>query len=98
MWKLWDYRCPDGHLTEKLVDSRWDETDFCEVPECGKVAKKQIGGKGRQLYYEEGRARVDWHLGPAPVVITSEQQHQRLMKKAGVTLAGTRRGMKGQWI
>ncbi len=96
MYKLWDYECPAGHISEQLIESRWDAMAWC--PECGEAASRLIGGKNRQLYYEEGRARVDWNLGPNPVMITSEKQHQKLMKEAGVTLAGTRRGMKGQWV
>ncbi len=98
MWKLHDYTCLNGHDWEALEQTTLGNDDWSVCPECALVGERQLGGRGRQLYYEEGRARVDWHLGPAPVVITSEQQHQRLMKKAGVTLAGTRRGMKGQWI
>ncbi len=96
MWKLHDYRCPEGHEWEALEATPLDQWSIC--PTCHLVGERQIGGQHRQLYYAEGRARVDWHLGPEPVVITSEKQHSQLMKKAGVTLAGTRRGMKGQWI
>mgnify|MGYP001595240820 CR=1 FL=1 len=96
MLKLHDYLCSNGHTTESLVNSRSDDTSFCT--ECGMVARRQIGGKGRMLYYEEGRARIDYHLGDKPVEITSERQHEKKMRKAGVTLAGTRRGMPGQWV
>ena len=96
MLKLWDYICPAGHVTEQLVDSKQDETSFCN--ECGQVARRQIGGIGRQLFFEEGRGRWDHHLSHKPVYITSERQHQKLMKEAGVTLAGEHRGHKGQWV
>jgi predicted nucleic acid-binding Zn ribbon protein len=96
MYKLWDYLCMRGHVFESLENSHDDAMAIC--PECQALGVKQIGGKNRLLYYEEGRARVDHHLGHDPVVITSERQHQKLMKEAGVTFAGTRRGMKGQWI
>jgi hypothetical protein len=96
MWKLHNYACFNGHEFEALEDSKDDEWSECE--ECGLVAKRQIGGIGRMLWYEEGRSRMDYHLGHRPVEITSERQHQKEMKKAGVALAGTRRGMPGQWV
>lgn len=96
MLKLHDYLCPNGHVAEQLIESTHDAVAQCET--CGEWARKQIGGIGRMLWYEEGRSRMDHHLGHKPLEITSERQHQKLMKEAGVTLAGTRRGMPGQWV
>jgi len=96
VWKLHDYKCMRGHVFESLEPSENDSLALC--PACGALGVRQIGGRGRMLYYEEGRGRWDHHLGHEPVYVTSEKQHQKLMKKAGVTLAGTRRGEKGQWI
>ena len=102
MYKLWYFECPDGHIQEALVEHE-ERVLECPVPlpdgrQCPWLARRILSATGRLLWYGEGRARVDYHLGHEPVEITSEKQHQELMKKAGVTLAGTRRGMPGQWI
>lgn len=54
---------------------------------------------GRGLtWFEEGRARVLWNLGPEPVTVRSHGEHQRLMRERGLDWATKGRGRPGQWI
>jgi hypothetical protein len=57
------------------------ETRFCG---CGGVFAPTFS-MGRGLtYFEEGRARVIWNLGPEPITVRSHEEHKAAMRKAGV--------------
>ena len=92
-WKgdamLYEYECLNGHRRERFEhhpDDKGCETIICD--ECGHTMGP-VPSYGRGLlYFEEGRARTIWNLGPEPVTIRSHKEHLEAMKKAGVAQAG----------
>ncbi len=56
-----------------------------------------ICGTQALLYFEEGRGRWIENLADKPVLVKSHAEHQKLMKKHGVELAGHLPGTKGSW-
>lgn len=49
-------------------------------------------------YFEEGRARTIWNLGPEPVQVRSHEEHKRLMRQNKVDFANRGTGYPGQWL
>ena len=110
MYKLFDFKCTEGHIVEQLVNGQELTAPICGV--CGRPAHQIFTpAAGRALYFEEGRTRTIQNLetlGPGnvsngPVRVSSRKQHQEAMKRAGVTEAGAgmhlKRGQaKGRWI
>lgn len=39
MYKVFDFKCDKGHVTEKMVDAN---TSSIHCPECGELATKQL--------------------------------------------------------
>lgn len=96
---LFAFECLSGHATEKFVHVAADLGAETVVCACGQTMAPALS-MGRGLtYFEEGRARVIWNLGPEPVTITSHQQHKQAMKRAGVEWAtGWKVNKTGGWV
>jgi len=97
---MYTFKCVNDHQEDVFVSTYLDKE--CVTPVCKECSHSMgqiiaLGTRFQPLFYSEKRPRVDWNLGPEPVTITSEAQHQRLMKERGLTLAGHRRGEKGCW-
>ena len=93
------FECLSGHTTDKWLPA-WAElgvrTMLCE--ECGHTMGPALSVGRGLTYFEEGRARTIWNLGPHPVTVRSHGEHRRLMREAGVEHAGRRYGEKGCWV
>ena len=110
MYKLFDFKCTEGHIVEQLVNGQEPTAPICGV--CRSPAHQIFTPTvGRALYFEEGRTRTIQNLetlGPGnvsngPVRVSSRKQHQEAMKRAGVCEAGVdvhhNHGQaKGRWI
>lgn len=89
--------CVCGYRGEKYLHKEWDRQFPAPCSSCNQTLA-YIPSFGTGLtYFEEGRGRVIWNIGPEPITITSPKQHRDEMKKHGVALAGQRRGMPGCW-
>ena len=95
---LYAYACLADHTAEAFEhhrDDRGCRTMLCAV--CGQ-SMGPILSVGRGLtWFEEGRARTLWNLGPDPVVVTGHEQHKRLMRERGLEWVPPKRGMPGCW-
>ncbi len=110
MYKLFDFRCTEGHIVEQLVNGEESTDPICGV--CGQPAHQIFTpAASRALFFEEGRTRTIQNLevlGPkcisqGPVRVSSRKQHIEAMKRAGVCEAGvdvhqTHGQAKGRWI
>ena len=92
---IYEYRCINGHLKEsyEILRDKGCLTHVCG--DCGCTMGQVISHTAPLLYFEEGRGRWIHNLAHDPIYITSHKQHEREMKKAGVTLAGNRPGTRG---
>lgn len=77
-------RCIEGHESEQFVhhtDDTGCETRICH---CGNTLAPALS-MGRGLtWFEEGRPFLMQHGVPEPVLITSHEQHKRVMKEHGL--------------
>jgi len=91
-------RCINGHREEYFVHSYLDRNCEAQIcARCGHTMGPIIECSNRMLYFEEGRGRTMWNLGPEPVVVHSHRELEKKMKERGLDFAGTRRGDKGCW-
>jgi hypothetical protein len=96
---IYEFQCNEGHTKEIFLHSCHDlgcETLFCES--CGDTMGPVISQSNRMLWYEQGKPRTIWNLGPEPITVRSHKEHREAMKKAGVVEAGNRIGEKGSWV
>lgn len=93
------FRCEAGHEHDEFVlhtDNKGCQTHVCRTCRSS-MAPVITYGQGL-LYFEEGRERMIWNLGPEPVFVKSHQEHKRRMRLAGVDFANRGVGYPGQWI
>jgi len=92
-------RCLNDHQTEQYVhapDDKGTETRLCQ---CGETLAPILSLGSGLTYFEEGRARVIWNLGPEPITIRSHEQHKKEMRKAGVDWStGWKTNKTGGWV
>ena len=90
MYKLFDFKCTEGHIEEQLTDGETSDP-ICGV--CGRPAHQiWTPAAGRALHWEESNTRYianletlhDGNISNGPVHISSRKQHLRAMKLAGV--------------
>ena len=102
---LYEFRCEAEHAEEHYVHTADDlgcRTYMCR--ECRKadldVPLTPVPSFGRGLtYFESGRPRVIWNMGPEPVTVTSHEQHKRLMREHKVEWATKWQTQKtGGWV
>lgn len=96
---LYTYRDEAGHEKEEFcvhTEERGVQTHICR--RCGASQAPIITYGQGLLYFEEGRARTIWNLGPEPVEVKSASQHKRLMRINKVDFANRGTGYPGQWL
>lgn len=84
----YEFECPEGHITEKLM--RISDSDIkmvtCRV--CGRGARKIISGaadvKDFSPYWDDNLSP-----GAEPVLVTSRRHKQELLKAQGLVEKGT---------
>lgn len=95
-----EFHCVNGHARDTYEHHRDDlgcRTIVCE--DCGELMAPVFSGFGRGLtYFEEGRGRVLWNLGPEPITVRSHEEHKRLMRERGLEWATEGRGRPGCWV
>lgn len=96
---LYAFACPSCEtVADRHVHAAEDlgaETRLCD---CGS-SMAPIVSLGRGLtWFEEGKPRVLWNLGPEPVTVRSHGEHQRLMRERGLEWTTPGRGRPGQWV
>lgn len=94
LWKC--QACAGEH--EGYVHHPDDKGCVTHVCACGATMAPVLSMGRGLLWFEEGRARVIHNMGRKPVVVRSHAEHQRLMKSRKLALAGTKPGMRGQWL
>ena len=66
----YEYRCSEGHTTERFVRKISDATSEIECPVCGKTATRQVSGGAGLLFKGSGFYLTDYgknaHRGGAP--------------------------------
>lgn len=95
---LYALTCSQGCTTEEFChhpDDKGCRLHVCEPH--GEVMAYTLSVGAGLTYFESGRPRTITNLGHEPVVVTSHEQHKRLMREAGVEWATKGRGMKGSW-
>lgn len=93
------YRCEAGHEKDEFVvhaDNKGCQTHLCRL--CRSTMAPVITFGQGLCYFEEGRARLIWNLGPEPVLVKSHEEHKRRMRLAGVDFANRGVGYPGQWM
>lgn len=81
---IYGYRCINGHEKDVFVHHPKDKGCEPTICHCNNTMGPVLSmGKGL-LYFEEGRERIIYNLGPEPVRVRSSAQHKEAMKKAGV--------------
>jgi hypothetical protein len=88
-----------GHEREQFMTSADDKgclTQFCKI--CQSTMAPVIAYGQGLCYFEEGRGRLIWNLGPEPILVKSAEQHKRLMRLNKVDFANRGVGYPGQWI
>lgn len=88
-----------GHEREEFVlcaDERGIRTHICR--RCGSSMAPVISYGQGLCYFEEGRGRVIWNLGPEPIVVKSAGEHRKRMRLAKVDFANRGVGYPGQWV
>ena len=96
---LYTFRCEAGHEKDIFVTHHADlgcQTVYCR-PCQSTMAQIITYGQGL-CYFEEGRARLIWNLGPEPILVKSAEQHKRLMRLNKVDFANRGTGYPGQWL
>lgn len=98
MAPLYDFVCENGHeyRDKYLPTSQTDIPVLCE--ECGQTMTKLLSMGRGLVWFEEGRGRLIHNLGHEPVLVTSHEQHKRLMRENKVDWATLGQGRKGCWI
>lgn len=94
-----EFRCLNQHRLDQFIhvaDDFGTRTALCEI--CGETMSPRVGQGTALLFFEEGRSRVIENLGPQPIEVRTHAQHQAVMKKEKVELAGQRRGVPGWWV
>lgn len=96
---MYTYRCEAGHEREEYVrqiDDKGCQTHLCRV--CQSTMAPVITYGQGLVYFEEGRGRLIWNLGPEPVLVKSAGEHRRLMRINKVDFANRGTGYPGQWL
>lgn len=96
---MFTYRCEEGHERDEFVvvsDDKGCKTHLCKV--CQSTMAPVITYGQGLCYFEEGRARTIWNLGPEPVQVKSAAEHKRLMRINKVDYANRGTGYPGQWL
>jgi hypothetical protein len=97
---LYNYRCPNDHLSVDRYKRRADDRDTHNetCTECGEQLVRGLS-MGRGLtYFEEGRGRWIENIGPKPEYITSHGQWREALKRNGREWVGARYGEKDCWV
>ncbi len=96
---MYTFRCEEGHEKEEFCthsDDKGVKTHICR--RCGATQAPVITYGQGLCYFEEGRGRLIWNLGPEPILVKSAEQHKRLMRINKVDFANRGTGYPGQWI
>jgi hypothetical protein len=97
---LYTYRCEAGHEKDEYVrhpDDKGTSTTLCR--RCGGATMSSVITFGQGLcYFEEGRGRLIWNLGPEPILVKSHAEHKKLMRLNKVDFANRGTGYPGQWL
>lgn len=92
------FRCEAGHETDVFVvhaDDKGAGTTLCRHCQSS-MAPVITFGQGL-CYFEEGRGRLIWNLGPEPIYVKSHEEHKKLMRLNKVDFANRGVGYPGQW-
>lgn len=83
---LYEYQCPQGHRAEHYVHRAEDAPLCYDCDQCLQPAARRFPAIQTAQYFSESSPRIIQNLAPG-VPITSPQQHERLMKRQGLTPA-----------
>ena len=95
---MYTFRCEEGHEKDIFVthsDDKGCGTVLCRT--CNSTMAQVITYGQGLCYFEEGRPRIIWNLGPEPVQVKSAAEHKRLMRLNKVDFANRGVGYPGQW-
>ena len=93
------FRCAAGHEHDEFVRTVEDkgcQTHICRL--CRETMAPVIAYGQGLCYFEEGRARTIWNLGPEPIQVRSHEEHKKLMRLNKVDFANRGVGYPGQWL
>lgn len=83
----YDFECPDGHVTEKIMKISDSGIKYVTCKVCRKLAKKVIGGvanvKDFEPYWDENLSP-----GWGPVYVKSRRHKAELLRKQGLVEQG----------
>ena len=95
---LYALRCPEcDRGTEEFCHVPADRGTQTHLCPCGSTLAPIISLGQGLTFFEEGKPRTIWNLGPQPITVRSAREHQDAMKAAGVTWATPGRGRRGAW-
>lgn len=92
------YACMRGHEREIIIPTYRDRGCETLICACGETMGRTLAMGQGLCYFEEGRGRLIENMSHQPQLVTSHEQHKRLMKEHKVEWANPGRGMPGQWI
>jgi len=87
-----------GRTADNFVHDYRDKGCRTMICDCGTTMGPVVSFPNTNLYFEQGRPRTIWNLGPEPVTVRSHREHKEAMKKAGVVEAGALKNQKGTWV
>lgn len=84
----YEFECPDGHITEKIMKVSDSDIKVVACAQCRKAAKKIISGaadvKDFRSYWDE-----NLNPGPGPVFVKSRRHKRELLRAQGLEEKGT---------
>ena len=95
---LYALECTQGCAKEEfchVAEERGIQTHICPH---GEVMTYTLSVGRGLTWFESGRPRIIENIADQPVVVTSHEQHKRLMREHKVEWATAGRGRKGSWI
>lgn len=95
---LYVLQCLNGHKKTEFCHVSADKGCTTHLCDCGGTMGYVFSPGTPLVYFGEGGAgKWIYNMGHEPVFITSHAQHQREMKKRGLTWATPKHGMPGSW-
>lgn len=93
-----EFRCINGHTRDVFVHHYKDKGSKTIICHCGHTMGSVFSVGSGLTWASEKKPRTIYNLGEKPVTVRTHAEHREAMRRAGVSEAGAKRGMKGSWV